>query len=220
MLPPNYQIRLMGPSDFEEISEICKLVYPAETPYTFEELEAHHRVFPQGQFVALYSPQGQGAVAGVHFTLRLRMIDFHFDDPWDVLTARGTFSDHNPVTGHTLYGADIMVHPVHQHHGIAHALTDITRILVREEGLWRMVGASRLPGYGKRCALMGAEQYVGAVERGELVDPVLTTHLRDGWTVVRPIRGYLPHDDESDGWAAVIQWVNPECPPPPEFELR
>jgi GNAT superfamily N-acetyltransferase len=218
MLPLNYQIRLMGPSDFEEISEICKLVYPAETPYTLEELEAHHRVFPQGQFVALYSPQG--AVAGVHFTLRLRMIDFHLDDPWDVLTARGTFSDHNPVTGHTLYGADIMVHPVHQHHGIAHALTDITRILVREEGLWRMVGASRLPGYGKRCALMDPEQYVDAVERGELVDPVLTAHLRDGWTVVRPIHGYLSHDDESDGWAAVIQWVNPECPPPPEFELR
>jgi hypothetical protein len=123
----------MGPSDFEEISEICKLVYPAEAPYTLEELEAHHRVFPQVRFVALYSPQG--AAAGVHFTLRLLLIDFHRDDPWDVLTAGGRFSDHNPVTRHTLYGADIMVHPVHQHHRIAHALTDITRILVREEGL-------------------------------------------------------------------------------------
>ncbi|MDB5352045.1 MAG: hypothetical protein JWN86_3292 [Planctomycetota bacterium] len=218
MLPPNYRIRLMGSSDFEEIRDICKLVYPTETAYTCEELEEHHRVFPQGQFVALDS--SQGAVAGVHFTLRLRMIDFHLDDPWDVLTARGTFSDHNPVTGHTLYGADIMVHPAHQHHGIAHALTDITRGLVQEEGLWRMVGASRLPGYGKRCASMGAEQYVAAVQRGELVDPVLTAHLRDGWTVVRPIHGYLSHDDESGGWAAVIQWVNPACPPPPEFELR
>jgi len=37
---------------------------------------------------------------------------------------------------------------------------------------------------------------------------------------VRPIQGYLQHDPDSAGWAAVIQWVNPGCPPPPELELR
>jgi hypothetical protein len=44
--------------------------------------------------------------------------------------------------------------------------------------------------------------------------------LKDGWEVVRPIHGYLPHDDESAGWSALIQWVNPAYPPPPEFQLR
>lgn len=202
MLPANYQIRLMQPSDFSEIIEICKRVYPTDTPYTPDELNEHHRVFSEGQFVAIDAPHG--AVAGVHFTLRLRLRDFHVDDPWDILTAGGTFADHNPE-GHTLYGADIMVHPTHQRHGIAHALTDSARSLTQAENLWRMVGASRLPGYGKRRASMPPEQYVAAVVRGELVDPVLTAHLKDGWTVVRPIHGYLPHDDESDGWAAVIQ---------------
>jgi hypothetical protein len=67
---------------------------------------------------------------------------------------------------------------------------------------------------------MGPEQYVDTVERGELDDPVLTAHLRDVRTIVRVIHGYLSHNDESDGWAAALQWVNPECPPPPEFELR
>jgi len=37
---------------------------------------------------------------------------------------------------------------------------------------------------------------------------------------VRPIHGYLQHDIESGNWAAVIQWVNPACPPPPELQLR
>ena len=53
MLPANYRIRLVAPSDYEAIIEICKLVYPTETPYTLDELEDHRQVFPQGQFVAI-----------------------------------------------------------------------------------------------------------------------------------------------------------------------
>ncbi len=217
MLPANYRIRLLERPDFEAIIEICKLVYPTETPYTITELEDHHRVFPQGQFVA-YEINTR-AVAGVHFTLRLRMKDFHIDDPWDVLTAGGSFLDHNP-DGPTLYGADIMVHPSHQHHGMAHALTDQARFLVQAERLWRMVGASRLPGYGKLASTMSVEQYVKTVLNGLLFDPVLSIHMKDGWSVIRPIHGYLQHDEESAGWAEVIQWINPAYPPPPEFALR
>ena len=48
---------------------------------------------------------------------------------------------------------------------------------------------------------------------------MLTAHLHDGWDAITAIRGYLPHDDESAGWAAVIQWLNPEAPPPEDFDL-
>ena len=217
MLPANYSIRQVAPSDYKAIIEICKLVYPTEIPYTCDELEDHRQVFPQGQFVAI--AEDSRAVAGVHFTLRLRLMDFHIDDPWDVLTAGGSFLDHNPQ-GPTLYGADIMVHPNHQHHGLAHALTDQARFLVQEERLWRMVGASRLPGYGKHVATMRVEQYVDLVLNGKLFDPVLSIHLKDEWMAVKPIHGYLQHDENSAGWAEIIQWVNPACPPPPEFDLR
>lgn len=216
MLPANYHIRHMMPADYEAIIAICRMVYPTEKPYTLEELDDHRQVFAQGQFVAVESDRD--AVAGVHFTLRLRMIDFHIDDPWDILTAGGTFLDHDP-TGPTLYGADIMVHPSHQHHGLGHALTDQARFLVQKESLWRMVGASRLPGYGRQASTMNIEQYVDAILKGTLFDPVLSIHLRDGWTAVRAIHGYLQHDEDSAGWAEVIQWVNPACPPPPEFDL-
>ena len=87
MLPANYKLRIAEPADYQDIIEICKLVYPTENPYTVEELTDHGRkVFPQGQFVAIDIESER--VAGVHFTLRLRMIDFHIDDPWDILTAR------------------------------------------------------------------------------------------------------------------------------------
>jgi GNAT superfamily N-acetyltransferase len=157
---------------------------------------------------------------GVHFTLRLRLVDYHVDDAWDVLTARGTFADHDPVHGKTLYGADIFVRPDHQHHGLAHALTDVARGLVVDERLWRMVGASRLPGYGSVATSVPADEYVRDVVAGRRTDPVLSAHLKDGWSVVRPIRGYLQHDPASAEWAAVIQWVNPDAPPPAEYALH
>src|SRR5205809_7913944 len=74
-----YRIRQMQPGDFAEIGEICRRVYPHDTPYTVAELAEHHEVFPQGQFVAEHLRTS--SVAGVHFTLRLRLADFHIDDP-------------------------------------------------------------------------------------------------------------------------------------------
>lgn len=216
VLPSEYRLRLMEPRDYPTISELCRIVYPHDTPYTTEELAEHHAVYPQGQFVVEHGPSEQAV--GVHFTLRLRFADFHIDDPWDVLTARGTFADHDPG-GPTLYGADVFVSPAHQHHGLAHALTDATRGLVIQESLWRMVGGSRLPGYGAVAAAVPPDEYVHEVMAGTRTDPVLSAHLKDGWQVVRPIQGYLQHDPESAGWAAVIQWVNPECPPPPAYAL-
>lgn len=217
MLPDDYSIRLMQPADYGRIGDICRVVYPHEPPYTPAELAGHRAVFPQGQFVAEHVPTGEAV--GVHFTLRLRLAQYHLEDSWDVLTARGTFADHDPG-GPTLYGADVFVSPDHQHHGLAHALTDATRRLVVEERLWRMVGASRLPGYAAVGEAVSATAYVRDVVAGIRTDPVLSAHLKDGWSVVKPIQGYLQHDPESANWAAVIQWINPECPPPPEMALR
>lgn len=216
-LPNDYRIRLMEPGDYEAIGAICRAVYPHDTPYTPDELEEHRARYPRGQFVAEHVPTR--APVGVHFTLRVRMADYHVDDAWDVLTAAGTFRDHDPL-GPTLYGADVFVSPEHQHHGLAHALTDATRDLVVEERLWRMVGGSRLPGYGAVAGEIPADEYVHEVVAGRRTDPVLSAHLRDGWQVVRAIHGYLQHDVESANWAAVIQWVNPDSPPPEQFALR
>jgi GNAT superfamily N-acetyltransferase len=206
----------MSEQDYEQISAICGLVYPTERPYTDEELTSHHRLFPEGQFVVIHEESGD--VAGVHFTLLIRLIDFHLDDSWETLTAGGSFADHDP-TGHTLYGADLFIHPSHQHHGLGKALTVATRELVSRLKLWRMLGGSRMPGYGKLSESLDPQDYIAKVKKTELIDPVLTAHLHDGWDVITAIKGYLPHDEESAGWAAVIQWVNRECPPPPEFEI-
>lgn len=217
-LPHGYSIRPMEVGDYAAIARICARVYTTERPYTDAELATHHTVFPEGQFVAVHDATGE--VAGAHFTLVLRLSDFCLDDSWDVLTAQGLFTDHDPVGGHTLYGADLMVSPAHQHHGLGRGLTLAARELARSKKLWRMAGASRMPSYGEHRAQMSPEEYVRAVVDGGITDPVLTVHLHDGWEVVTAIRGYLPHDVESAGWAAIIQWLNPAVPTPDELDIR
>lgn len=217
-LPEGYTLRCMGRRDDADIARICRSVYPTERPYTDEELCEHQQVFPEGQFVVTHDASG-ATVAG-HFTLILRMAAFHIDDSWEVMTAGDTFEDHDPAHGETLYGADLIVDPAHQHHGIARALTLAARELAEARRLCRMVGGSRMPGYGQHQHSLTPAQYVERVRQGQLVDPVLTAHLHDGWSVVCPIRGYLPFDAESAGWAAVIVWINPECPPPAGLELE
>lgn len=76
-----------------------------------------------------------------------------------------------------------------------------------------------MPGYGKVADVIPPDEYIAKVRKTELTDPVLTAHLHDGWDVVTAIRGYLPHDVESAGWAAVIQWINQECTPLAEFDI-
>ena len=215
-LPEGYSLRLMSEADYTQISTICGMVYPTERPYTDEELSAHHRIFPEGQFVVIH--EESGAVAGAHFTLLIAFMHFHLDDSWETLTAGGSFADHDPE-GHTLYGADLFIHPAHQHHGLGKALTVATRELVSRMKLWRMVGGSRMPGYGKVANAILPDEYISKVKNKEVTDPVLTAHLHDGWDVVTAIQGYLPHDVESAGWAAVIQWINAECQPPPDFDV-
>ena len=215
-IPAGYAVRLMRQGDFPAISAICAMVYPTETPYTPDELAQHLARFPQGQFVVEHTPTGQ--VAGVHFTLQLMLRHFHVDDSWDEFTARGTFADHDPA-GHTLYGADLFVHPAHQHHGLGRWLTLAARDLVVQRSLWRMVGGSRMPGYGKVAGQVPPDTYIAQVKQAQRVDPVLTVHIHDGWDPVTAVRGYLPHDEESAGWAAVIQWVNAACPPPPAVDI-
>jgi hypothetical protein len=62
-----------------------------------------------------------------------------------------------------------------------------------------MVGGSRMPGFGRVRDRLSPVEYIHEVVAGAIVDPVLTAHLHDGWQVAGPIRGYLPHDAESDG---------------------
>jgi len=151
-------------------------------------------------------------VIGMAASLIVLWDDYEFDTTWRDFTAGGMFTNRDPEHGRTLYAAEVMVDPAYQGKGIGTLMYGARRELVARLGLRRIRAGARLRGYHRVAATMNARDYVARVERGELTDPTLSFQLKRGFRVVAVVPGYLGHDPESLGYAAVIEWLNPAAP--------
>jgi GNAT superfamily N-acetyltransferase len=201
-------VRNARPGDFAGIIDLTERVYPATPPWTVDQLASHQRVFPEGQFVAVHD----GAVVGMAASLIVLWDDYDFETTWRDFTANGMFTNHDPERGRTLYGAEVMVDPARQGTGLGSLLYAARRDLVARLGLRRIRAGARLRGYHRHAETLSPREYVSRVERGELHDPTLSFQLKRGFRVLAVVSGYLRHDPESLGYAAVIEWLNPAAP--------
>jgi GNAT superfamily N-acetyltransferase len=201
--------------DFESIIALCRAVYPDSPPWRRDQLANHVSVFPEGQWVAVDGDD----VVGMAASLVILWDDYGRNLSWRDFTAHGTFSNHDPTRGRTLYAAEVMVHPGHQGAGIGGMLYDARRELVERKGLLRIRAGARLRGYHLWAARMTAQEYSICVARGDLYDPTVSFQLRHGFHVLWLVRDYLRHDPESLGWAACIEWLNPSVAKPEDHGL-
>ena len=200
-------VRRTRTEDFAGIRKLCGVVYPDSASWSTEQLESHLRVFPQGQLVALLDDE----VVGMAASLVVRWNDYDLSTSWRDFTDNGYFTNHDPERGHTLYGAEVMVSPDHQGHGIGTKLYGARFRIAEQLKLLRIRAGARLQGYHLYSHELTAEQYVEAVIADEITDPTLTFQLRRGFSVLGVVSGYLRHDPKSLGYAAVIEWVNPQA---------
>jgi len=207
----------MESRDDARIEALCEAVYPTERPYSMEELQRHRRLFPEGQIVAV---DERDRALGMFASLIIRWTDYRRDAPWSAFTAGGSFANHDARHGRTLYTADMMTDPSMLHHGIAHRLAVEAVSLVRRLGLLEKRGGSRLPGYRAHADRLTPHRYVMQVIEGRLHDPTLSFHLHQGFKVFGVVEQYLPHDEQSLGAAALIEWVNPEVATPEQMEAH
>lgn len=201
-------VRTTQPADFPEIISLSKLIYPHDDPWSVEHLSSHLHVFPAGQMVAVELDTGR--VVGMSASLIIKWDEYEVSGNWFSFTADGFFTNHDPEYGRTLYGAEIMVTPDMQGRGVGRKLYAARRELCRDLQLRRIRAGARLRNYGLYAATMSAEEYVLAVIRGDLVDATLTFQLHQGFRVISVVREYLDSavDPPSQGYAAVIEWVN------------
>ncbi len=134
--------------------------------------------------------------------------DYEIMSSWRDLTDRGMFTNHDPERGRTLYGAEVMVRPASQSAGIGRKLYKARRDLAERLGLLRIRAGARLRGYHRFAGRLSAEDYVIKVIHGELRDPTLSFQLKHGFEVLAVVPDYLRHDEESLGFAALIEWIN------------
>lgn len=208
------QVRETRQEDFPGIIRICQQVYRGMPPWREEQLASQRAVFPEGQLVAVDSG---GEILGSAASLIILWDDYEAQGAWRGFTAQGTFANHDPVHGRTLYGAEIMTLPSVQGRGVGTALYRARQALAERLGLLRIRAGARLRGYSACADRMSAVDYVLAVLRGELRDPTLSFQLARGFHVIDVVPGYLRHDPESLGYAATIQWINRAVAKPTDY---
>ncbi|MCA8979639.1 MAG: GNAT family N-acetyltransferase [Planctomycetes bacterium] len=206
---PRLTVRHVQEEDFRGIRELARLIYPDITPWGDDQLGNHLRVFPQGQLVAV--DDETGLIVGMCSGLIIDWDHYEPEMDWSSFTSGGMYSNHDPVGGATLFAADVMVRPGFQGHGIGKRLYQRGRFgLAKQLGLRRILAGSRLRGYHRYSSTMSPQDYVSDVVRGKLNDPTLSFQLSQGFHVLTVVGNYFVGDPESLGWAAVIEWLNPD----------
>ncbi len=214
----NVIIRNTQADDYSAISEVCLAVYPESPPWREDQILSHLKEFPEGQFVA-WDTQSE-KVVGMASSLIVFWDDYDMGTNWKDFTDHGLFTNHDPSKGRTLYGADIMIHPQFQGKGIGKMLYAEREKLTLCLKLLRIRAGARLRGYSAYAPTLSPEDYVSKILRGELFDPTLSFQLKRGFQVLAVVSNYLRNDPESMGYAAVIEWLNPDIAKPEDFQKR
>ncbi len=202
-------IRNLTHRDIAAAIELQKDVYEAIPAFRPEQFANLLERFPQGQLAA----ENEGRLVGIAISLVILWDDYSLHHTWADITNNGNFDTHDPVSGRTLYGAEVCVDPEMRGQGIGHLLYDARRQLCRDMNLKRIIAGGRLPGYAQHAAYMSPEEYAKRVIWGDIYDPVLRFQLDEEFDYCGILHGYLPSDADSIGNAALIVWLNRDYDP-------
>jgi ribosomal protein S18 acetylase RimI-like enzyme len=200
-------IRNYTKDDFEQLIQIQSECFPPPFPsdlwWNKEQLTNHITLFPEGALCI----EVDGEIAGSLTGLCVEFDPKHMSHTWEEITDHGYIRNHNPK-GKTLYIVDISVRPKYRKLGLGKLMMQAMYHVVIQKGLDRLLGGGRMPGYHKVADTMLPEQYLQALIKGDLKDPVITFLLRCGRVPLGVVANYLD-DEESLNYAVLMEWKNP-----------
>lgn len=207
-MPPtkiNLIVRTATHKDIPAIATLSRKVY-GEFSMTEEMLGGQISTFPEGQFVAVYNGEivGHCATFIIAGEVGLKPHD------WREITGHGFASRHDPE-GDFLYGMEVCVDVRFRGLRIGQRLYDARKNLCHELRLKGIVFGGRMPGLAKKLKQFGSpEAYIEEVKNNNVRDFVIGFQLRNGFEVIGVLKGYLPSDHESLGYATHMVWHNPK----------
>lgn len=205
--PVPVTIRNYSEADFDDLikiqSECFPPPFPSELWWNKEQLTNHVTLFPEGALCIEAAGELAGSLTGL-------IADFdpgNKNHTWEEITDHGYIRNHNP-NGNTLYIVDISVRPKYRKLGLGKLMMQAMYHVVIDKGLDRLLGGGRMPGYHKAANSMTPKQYLNAILKGDIQDPVITFLLRCGRVPIGVVENYLD-DEESCNYAALMEWKNP-----------
>ncbi len=191
-------------SDYKELQALMYKCYPnmQDPTWNKDQIKKLTKIFPEGQAVI----KVDGEIVACCMSI---IVDYQkFDDrhKYNDITGNDTFDTHDPK-GDTLYGLDLMVHPDYRGLRLGRRLYDYRKELCEELNLKSILYGGRLPNFHKHDNIT-AKQYIEKVKNKEIHDPVLNFQLSNDFYVKRVVKNYLPEDEASESYAALLEWAN------------
>ncbi len=202
-LQKHLNVRPLTSDDYPQLVVLQEVGFPGMQPWSQAQFENHLHLFPEGQIGVEY----EGRLIGSSSSLVIDFDEYGDAHTWADITQRGTIDNHDPE-GDTLYGIEVVVDPAYRGMRIGRRIYNERKALVRRLNLRRMMIGGRLPGYHKVADAMEPQAYVERVLASEFNEPVLTFQLANGFAIKRIVRDYLPGDEESMGYAVLMEWAN------------
>ncbi len=198
------ELRNLKTSDYDALVDIMSRVYRVMTDYwTLEEFSSHLARFPQGQICI----EDKGIVVAAALSLMISFSKYGENHTYKQVIGEGHLKNHDP-DGDYLYGIEVFVNPDYQGMRLGRRLYDARKEICENLNLRGILVGGRIPGYNKYSDELTPQQYTQMVKNKELYDPVLTFQLSNDFHIKKLIKGYLPEDRESHGYAVLLEWNN------------
>jgi len=197
-------LRNLTQEDYADVQEIMDRVYPnLDGAWPDRKYKAQLKVFPEGQICI----EDHGRVVAAAFSVVVDYDKFGDQHTYEEITGDAYLTTHDP-NGDVLYGVDIFVSPDYHGMRLGRRLYDARKELCQSLNLRAIVAGGRIPHYKHHADEMSPQKYIEMVRKKEIFDPILTFQLANDFDVKRLLKGYLPEDKESRGFATLLEWTN------------
>ncbi|MBW7870203.1 MAG: bifunctional GNAT family N-acetyltransferase/carbon-nitrogen hydrolase family protein [Flavobacteriia bacterium] len=198
------EVRKLRADDYEQLIDSMIEAYGNYEDYWKKStLEKLIRLFPDGQFCV--EVNGKVAAAALSIIVLYEL----YGDEHNYREITGNFSfDTHTEDGDVLYGIDVFVHPEFRGMRLGRRLYQARKELCEKLNLKGIVIGGRLPNYHNYSEEMSPREYISKVRSKEIHDPVLNFQLANNFHVIKVLKNYLEGDQESEEYAALLQWNN------------
>ncbi len=197
------KLRNLENEDYPQVEKLMEQVYAdIGGSWSYSSLSALIKDFPEGQIVI----EDNGKVIAVALTVKCSYDRFSRSHTYDDLVGRRDRIKHD-VNGDALYGMDLFVDPEYRNLRLGRRLYDARKDLCRNLNLRAILAGGRIIRYHQNAEMTPSE-YLEAVRRKEIHDPILSFQLANDFEVKRLMKAYLPEDAQSLGYASLLEWNN------------
>ncbi|MDC6351589.1 bifunctional GNAT family N-acetyltransferase/carbon-nitrogen hydrolase family protein [Zeaxanthinibacter sp. PT1] len=201
----NIELTYLKLKDYKELKLAMIEAYPSMPDEYWREAEIRSliRKFPEGQVVIKINEKIAGCALSI-ITDHDKLSDQH---TYKEITENYTFDSHTDE-GDTLYGIDVFIKPEYRGLRLGRRLYDYRKELCEKLNLRGIAFGGRLPNYHKHAKTLTPKEYIAAVRRKEIEDPVLNFQISNDFHPSRILHRYLEGDEDSNEFAVLLEWDN------------